>query len=274
MAGAVWWQSGRLPPLAPAFAWPVFVEGLWYSIPLLLILGAHEFGHYFACRYHNVDATLPYFIPAPVPLTGTFGAVIRIREPFPSKKALFDIGVAGPLAGFAALIPFFIIGMKMSQVVVVPEGASMYFGEPLIWKLGEWLFFGIRHIGVVPPGQADVALHPMAFAAWFGVLATALNLLPFGQLDGGHIAYAAFGRRAHMVSLVTLGVVVVLTLFSPSWFMTAVLLVLMALIFGFRHPHVVDEHEPLDPTRRLVALCALIIFVLCFTPVPIELVGG
>jgi membrane-associated protease RseP (regulator of RpoE activity) len=273
MALVAWWQTGTLPPLADAFAWPVVADGLWYSVPLLIILGAHEFGHYFACRYHNVDATLPYFIPAPVPLTGTFGAVIRIREAFPSKKALFDIGVAGPLAGFAMLVPFLVIGMTMSRVAPTPVD-SLYFGEPLIWKLAEWLFFGIRHIGIVPPGEPDVALHPMAFAAWFGVLATALNLLPFGQLDGGHIAYAAFGRRANVVSLSTLGVVLALTLFSPSWFMTALLMVIMALVFGFRHPRVIDEHEPLDPTRRLVALCAFIVFILCFTPVPIEIVGG
>jgi membrane-associated protease RseP (regulator of RpoE activity) len=267
-----WWQTGTLAsPLAP-FTWPLFLQGLSYSVPLLIILGAHEFGHYFACRYHNVDATLPFFIPAPVPLTGTFGAVIRIREAFPSKKALFDIGVAGPIAGFVALLPFLIWGMKLSTVAPSESGA-IYFGEPLLWKLAEFLYFGVLHIGVVPPGGLDVALHPMGFAAWWGMLATALNLLPFGQLDGGHIMYAAVGRRATWLSALTLVVVVSLALLSASWFMTAALMAGMAIFFGFRHPHVVDEHEPLDPTRRLVAICAVIIFILCFTPVPIEITG-
>jgi membrane-associated protease RseP (regulator of RpoE activity) len=275
VAGAiyVWWQTGTLPSLQPAFAWPVFVNGLWYSIPLLTILGAHEFGHYFACRYHNVDATLPFFIPAPFPPTGTFGAVIRIREAFPSKKALFDIGVAGPIAGFIALLPFLVIGLKMSSLAPMDTG-SLYFGEPLLWKLGEWLYFGVLHIGPVPAGGIDVALHPMGFAAWWGMLATALNLLPFGQLDGGHIMYAALGRRAQWFSGVTLAFVLLLTIISVGWISMALMLVAMAFFFGFRHPRVIDEHEPLDPTRRLVALCALIIFILCFTPVPIEILGS
>src|SRR5207253_1396944 len=125
---------------------------------------------------------------------------IRIREPFPSKKALFDIGVAGPIAGFVALLPFLVAGLKMSTVAPSTSG-SMYFGEPLLWKLGEWAYFGVLHFGIVPPGGADVALHPMGFAAWWGMLATALNLLPFGQLDGGHIMYAALGKRAHWLSM-------------------------------------------------------------------------
>jgi membrane-associated protease RseP (regulator of RpoE activity) len=266
----IWWQTGAWPNILAAFSWPIFVQGLWYSIPLLLILGAHELGHYFACRYHDVDATLPYFIPAPVPLTGTFGAVIRIREAFPSKEALFDIGVAGPIAGFIMLLPFLFWGLTRSTVAPMEGGDSIYFGEPLLWKLGEWLYFGILHIGPVPAGGADVALHPMGFAAWWGMLATALNLLPFGQLDGGHIMYAALGRRASWFSAVTLGFVVLLAAVTPSWYMTAFLLVAMAVFFGFRHPRVIDEHRPLDPTRRLVAICALIIFILCFTPVPIS----
>ena len=172
---------------------------MWYSVPLLAILTAHEFGHYFACRYYNVDATLPYFIPAPLPLTGTLGAVIRIREAFPSKRALFDIGVAGPIAGFVVLVPLLIWGISMSTVGPVPDGA-IYFGEPLLWKLLEWAFFGF-----IPAGS-DVMLHPVGFAAWWGMLATALNLLPFGQLDGGHIMYARLGRYATRVSAARAGV--------------------------------------------------------------------
>jgi len=258
--------SGVDPALL--FTWPVIEAGLWYSIPVLTILSAHEFGHYFACRYYNVDATLPYFIPAPLFLAGTLGAVIRIKEPFPSKRALFDIGVAGPLAGFIALVPFLIIGMTMSTVGPVPEGA-LYFGEPLLWKLLEWWFFGL-----IPPGM-DVMLHPLGFAAWWGMLATALNLLPFGQLDGGHIVYSLLGRRATYVSLATLGATLILTTRAASWWSMAVMMLVMAMLVGLGHPRLIDEDTPLDGRRKLVAAFTGLIFVLSFTPVPIEfLVGG
>jgi membrane-associated protease RseP (regulator of RpoE activity) len=254
--------AGYNPLLALNVA--TLVGGLWQSLPLLAILSAHEFGHYFACRYHDVDATLPYFIPAPVPLTGTLGAVIRIREAFPSRKALFDIGVAGPLAGFVMLVPFLLWGVSMSSVIATPQGASLYFGEPLLFKAVERLIFG-----VIPQGR-DVLLHPMGVAAWWGMLATALNLLPFGQLDGGHIMYANVGRRATTLSMATLLVVVALTVQSLSWISMAVMMGAMAVFFGFRHPRVVDEHEPLDGPRRAVAVLAVIVFILCFTPAPIN----
>jgi membrane-associated protease RseP (regulator of RpoE activity) len=238
---------------------------LTYSIPLLVILGAHEFGHYAYCRRHQVDATLPYFIPAPIPLTGTLGAVIRIREAFPSKKALFDIGVAGPIAGFVALIPFLIWGMQLSVAIPVPESADLlYFGEPRLLKAAAYLKFGTLPEGV------DIFLHPMGFAAWFGILATALNLLPFGQLDGGHIAYAVLGRRAAWVSGATLLGAVVLTVISSSWFAMALMLLVMAFLLGIRHPRIIDEDTPLDAGRVAVAVFALVMFIVCFTPVPIE----
>ncbi|MCC7007449.1 MAG: site-2 protease family protein [Acidobacteria bacterium] len=252
-----------LNPL-PLFTWPVFLNGLWYSIPVLLILSAHEFGHYFACRHHDVDATLPYFLPAPLPLTGTFGAVIRIREAFPSKRALFDIGVAGPLGGFVVLVPLLYWGITMSHVGPAGDG-GLTLGEPLLWKCLEWL-----HFGVLPDGQ-DVYVHPVGLAAWWGMLATALNLLPFGQLDGGHIMYASVGRRATLLSALTLGGVVALAFGSSSWVSMAVMMTVMAFIFGFRHPRIVDEHEPLDRRRQVVALLAAFVFVICFTPVPIEI---
>ena len=243
----------------------LLLGGLWYSIPLLVILGAHEFGHYFYCRKHDVDATLPYFLPFVPILTGTLGAVIRIREAFPSKKALFDIGVAGPIAGFVALIPFLYLGISMSQVAAIPPDAgAIYFGDPMLLKFFSWL-----HFGPLPEGQ-DIVLHPMGFAAWWGMLATALNLMPFGQLDGGHIAYAVFGRRASLISLATLSVVILLTFRSTSWISVTVMMVVMAFFLGVRHPRIVDEHEPLDQTRLLIAAIALAIFVVCFTPVPIQ----
>jgi membrane-associated protease RseP (regulator of RpoE activity) len=248
-----------------ALGW-LLIRGLWYSLPLLIILGAHEFGHYAYCRKHNVDATLPYFIPAPFLLTGTFGAVIRIREAFPSKRALFDIGVAGPIAGFLALVPFLYWGITLSHVARLPAnvGVVIYFGEPLLFKAMSWL-----HFGVIPSGY-DILLHPLGFAAWWGMLATALNLMPFGQLDGGHIVYSILGRRAAWVSVATLGAAALLTLRSMSWISMTIMMLVMAFFLGVRHPRIVDEDTPLDGTRRLVAFCALVIFAICFTPVPIQ----
>jgi membrane-associated protease RseP (regulator of RpoE activity) len=246
-----------------------FASGLWYSIPILLILGAHEFGHYALCRIHQVDATLPYFIPAPPVLliTGTLGAVIRIREAFPSRRALFDIGVAGPIAGFIVLLPLLYWGVTLSEVVLItPDEGVIYFGEPLLYQFAAWL-----HFGSIPDGY-DVSIHPMAFAAWWGMLATALNLLPFGQLDGGHIVYSLFRghRHAVMVSIATLIAAALLTTRSLSWISMLVVMVIMALVLGLRHPQVIDEDTPLDARRRLVAVFALAMFLLCFTPVPIQ----
>lgn len=256
-----------------ASAFPLFDLiglGLSYAIPLILILAAHEFGHYVYCRKHQVDASLPYFIPAPVPLTGTFGAVIKIRELFPHKRALFDIGVAGPIAGFFALLPFLYFGVSMSVgASFEPNGETLYLGEPLLFKAIAWLKFGTL------PDGADIALHPMGFAAWFGLLATALNLLPFGQLDGGHIVYSLVGRRSTYVSLATLGATLLLTARAASWWSMAIMMLVMAMLVGLGHPRLIDEDTPLDGRRKLVAAFAGLIFVVSFTPVPIEIfVGG
>lgn len=265
-ASFLWAKGVPIPQIARL---PWYLYGLFYSAPLLLILGAHEFGHYFYCRKHDVDATLPYFLPAPLPLTGTVGAVIRIREAFPTMRALFDIGVAGPIAGFVVLVPFLYVGVALSATAKLPESAgTIYFGEPLLFKAMSWLRFGS-----LPPG-VDIVLHPMGFAAWFGMLATAMNLLPFGQLDGGHIAYAVFGPRARYISIATLGITVTLVLWSFSWISMALIMLAMAFFLGVRHPHIADEGVPLDPARRMVAFLALVIFVLCFTPVPIQTFFG
>jgi membrane-associated protease RseP (regulator of RpoE activity) len=259
--GMAWGAGVTLP--AAIFGWPVFVQGLWYSIPLLTILACHEFGHYGYCRKYNVDATLPFFLPAPFLLTGTFGAVIRIKERIPTKQALFDIGIAGPIAGFLALVPFLLWGTLRSTLRPMTPG-ELWFGEPLLFQAVAYLRFG-----TIPDGLA-VSADPMAIAAWWGMLATALNLLPFGQLDGGHIVYALFGRRAATVSIATLVVTLLLTLRSMSWIAMTIMMLVMAFFLGFRHPHIADEDVPLDQRRNVVALCALIIFILCFTPVPIE----
>ena len=244
----------------------LLARGTWYRVTILLILGAHELGHYFACRYYRVNASLPYFIPAPILLTGTLGAFIRIREPIRTKPMLFDIGVAGPIAGFLIAVPALVVGLDLSRLVPLPEDFSglMSLGEPLLFQWVSWLVWG-----PIPDGYS-LSLHPMAFAAWFGLLATALNLFPIGQLDGGHISYAAFGSRSTLVTLGTVGVTILLTFWSISWFVWTILMIVMIVVVGPRHPRTLDEHVPLDRTRRLVALGALLMFVVCFTPAPIE----
>jgi len=241
------------------------VYGAWYSCTILAILGSHEFGHYFACRYYDVDASLPYFLPAPLPLTGTIGAVIRIRHSIPTKRMLFDIGAAGPIAGFIVAVPALFLGLRLSRVVPLPDNfVGMSLGEPLLFQLAAWLVWGDA------PSGHTINLHPMGFAAWLGLLITALNLFPIGQLDGGHIAYATLGSRSTALSLTTTAVVVVLAFFSMSWIIWAALMVGMMIFLGPRHPRTVDEHVPLDRTRQLIALGTIAIFILCFTPAPIE----
>jgi membrane-associated protease RseP (regulator of RpoE activity) len=263
-------QFGRVgPPLV--LSWGILVNvgfllpGLWYSLTLLAILGAHEMGHYLYCRKYNIDASLPYFIPAPIPLTGTLGAVIRIREPFPTRKVLFDIGVAGPIAGFVVLVPALVLGMWLSNLVPIPTGPGVfYMGEPLLFQWVAALKFG-----AIPSNQT-INIHPMVFAAWFGMLATALNLLPFGQLDGGHITYASVGRWSTSISLATVATAILLTYNSSSWMFMTGMMVVMLVLFGPRHPRVLYEYERLPASRYAVAILALVIFIICFTPVPID----
>ena len=243
-----------------------WASGLWYAGGVLGILGAHEFGHYFMCRRYGVSATLPYFIPAPT-LAGTFGAVIRIRDGFPTRAALFDIGVAGPIAGFAVLVPVLLVGMSWSNVVRVPEDfEGMLLGTPIAFDMAARLFFDS-----VPAGHS-LNIHPLVFAAWFGMLATALNLLPFGQLDGGHLMYALIGRRSVWVSYATVLIAVGLTLYSTSWAVLTIMMLVMMLLFGTRHPTVWNEDNRLDTKRVLVCLFAGLLLALCFTSAPVELV--
>ena len=262
-------NAGRSPVMMSDLQW--FLNGFWYSGTILLILGAHELGHYLACRYYQVDASLPFFIPMPIVATGTLGAFIRIREPIRTKRMLFDIGVAGPLAGFVFAVPAIFIGLMLSKVVPVPDLRTlppnvmmMELGEPLLYQAAAWLSWGS-----VPAGYT-IDMHPIGFAAWFGLLATALNLFPIGQLDGGHISYAVLGRRSTTVTLASICVAIGLTFFSMSWLVWTFLLVAMTLAMGPRHPRTMDEHIPLDSTRIWIAVLALLIFILCFTLTPIE----
>jgi membrane-associated protease RseP (regulator of RpoE activity) len=249
----------------PLVAW----NGLWYSLTVLTILGVHELGHYYACRRYRVDASLPYFLPAPI-LIGTLGAFIRIRQPIPTKRLLFDIGVAGPIAGFVVAVPALFIGVALSEVLPLPGDFgefALVFGEPLLFRLAAWTIWG-----AFPEGYS-LNLHPMGFAAWVGLLATALNLFPIGQLDGGHISYAVFGARSTLVTLASAAVLFALAFHSPSWIVWAVLMVVMLVTLGPRHPRTLDHDVPIDRTRMLVAGFALVIFVLCFTPAPIQIIG-
>jgi membrane-associated protease RseP (regulator of RpoE activity) len=238
-------------------------DGLWYSTGIISILLFHEMGHYLMCLRHGVRATLPFFIPFPVlsPF-GTLGAVIRMDSRMPDRRALFDIGVAGPLAGLAVTVPVIYFGLKMSAITEV-TGGMVTLGESLLFK---WLSF-LANAEPLPEGK-DIVLHPLAYAGWAGLFVTALNLLPIGQLDGGHILYALLGDRSEpfyriVLALFALMGIAVLPVF-PGWFP----FILLLLWFGYRHPPTIDHYTPLDPKRRVIAYLTFIIFVLSFTPIP------
>jgi membrane-associated protease RseP (regulator of RpoE activity) len=246
----------------------VFLGGLLYSVPVLLILGAHEFGHYFTCRYYGVNASLPYFIPFLPVISGTLGAVIRIRQPVASKREFFDIGIAGPIAGFLVLVPILFFAMAASNVVQVPANFSgIEFGEPLLFQIVAHVVFGD-----IPEGHS-VNLHPAGWAAWFGMLATALNLVPIGQLDGGHVSYAVFGRRSTTITIIMTILMVASLFVSTGYALFTLLIVVMVVALGPRHPPTVDEDEPLDRARLILAAFAVVMFVFCFTPVPLQVIG-
>jgi membrane-associated protease RseP (regulator of RpoE activity) len=254
--------------------------GLWYSVPALLILLAHEMGHYLACRYYRIRASLPYFLPMPaaiwipsvgwvgIGLFGTFGAVIRIREPIRRKQMLFDIGIAGPLGGMLVAIPALIVGLAWSRVTKLPPNfIGIELGEPLAYQITSWWLFGTVEAGY------SVNMHPMGFAAWFGMFLTALNLIPAGQLDGGHVAYGCLGRHAHWLTYLSCAVVLILGLaVSRNWLVWLAFLSVLLTLFGWRHPPVVDENAPLGTARWILAIVAIIVLVMCFIPVPIELI--
>ena len=240
-----------------------FVYGAAYSASILAILGAHEMGHYLACRYYRVDASLPYFLPMPIIATGTLGAFIRIRDQIPGKRALFDIGIAGPIAGFLVAIPILMVGVHFSEVVPIEPGI-LWLGEPLLLKAAVWLVHGS-----LPDGYT-IATHPIAFAAWFGLLATAINLFPIGQLDGGHLTYAVFGPRSTQITIAGVAALVGLSFVSSAWIAWAVMTTVMLFALGPRHPRTTDEDVPLDVRRLWLAAFALLMLIVCFTPVPIE----
>lgn len=249
--------------------------GLRLAAGLIPILLCHEMGHYLACRYYRVRATLPFFIPSPwlplaglsvpwLPLSfvGTFGAVIRIRSPFPNRRALFDIGIAGPLAGFVALLPALYLGVHEARFIPVAEATALdgalTFGEPLLMQ---WAFALLRPA----PPETVAVVGPFWLAAWFGLLITALNLMPVGQLDGGHVTHALFGDRAETLSrFIWWAAIAMIVWFGPTF----ILWVLLMRILGFRHPRTMNEYSPLGRGRVLIAVVGLAVFVVSFLPSP------
>ena len=236
----------------------IFEGGLPFSLTLLAILMAHEMGHYLACVYYSVDATLPFFLPAPTPFTGTLGAFIRIRSPIYSKRVLFDIGIAGPLAGFIFVVPALGAGLAFSKIIpgINHQGAIQLGTPALLWILQKTIFPGVP--------AADIYLHPVARAAWVGMFATALNLLPVGQLDGGHIVYALLGRSHKWITQTFLIALLPLGKFWNGWWFWAVLLFFLAR----KHPPVYDQTDIGLPRVKL-GILALAVFILCFSIAPI-----
>lgn len=236
------------------------VGGIYYSLSVISILLAHEMGHYFMSRKYGIPSTLPYFIPFPFSPFGTFGAIIKMKGVILNKKALFDIGIAGPLCGFIVAIPFSIIGIKLSKIQIIEESAHyIRLGDPLLFKILTGYL-----IGKIPP-NFDIILHPFGYAGWVGLFVTSLNLLPLGQLDGGHIAYAIFGEKTKFIYGGSLIFLFFLSIFyNPGW----IGLLILLLIFGLKHPKPFDTESPLDGKRGILALMMLGIFLLSFIPSP------
>src|ERR1017187_7207765 len=237
----------------------LLLAGVPFAFTLIGILLAHELGHFFACRYYGISASYPYFIPAPT-LIGTLGAFIRIRSPIYNRKALFDVGLAGPVVGFLFAIPALAIAVLYSKAIPFSEAhASIIFGGPLALRL---------LVAILRPGvpAGDLLLHPIGRAAWVGLFATALNLLPGGQLDGGHILYSVASKYHRKITLAVALLLIPLGLFFwRGWILWSVLL----LAIGFRHPPLMNRWEQLDHPRLLWAAVAVVMFILCFMPMPV-----
>ena len=257
LAGAL--LKGIDPIQEPIRIW----EGLPFSLTLMIILLSHELSHYFAARVHRTEATLPYFIPAPPPfIIGTFGAFIKMKSPIATRKALIDIGASGPIVGFIFSVVASIVGLALSDVMAAPEAGIIGLGDSLLFS-----FLARATLGVTPEGH-EILLHPIAFAGWIGLFVTTLNLIPIGQLDGGHIAYALFGRLHRNISVVLVAALGVMgIIYWGGWMIWAVLM----FILGLGHPPVLYWETPLDPRRKSMGWLALFIFVITFIPMPFSM---
>ncbi len=234
---------------------------LVYAVVLIVILLGHEMGHYLTCRHYHIEATLPFFIPAPT-LIGTLGAFIKIKSPITLKRQLFDIGVAGPLVGFFLSLPALVYGLSLSKIVPsVPREDTLFFGEPLLLKFIGGLMF--RNA----PAGSDLFLHPIGIAGWVGLLITAFNLFPIGQLDGGHISYAFIGQKAKPLARLLMVVFLIMGVFFwAGWVIWA----LAIMLLGLKHPRVIDENERLSPARRALGIVVAAIFIVSFIPAPLK----
>jgi membrane-associated protease RseP (regulator of RpoE activity) len=263
--------AGSLMAGADPFRDPLaLLEGLPFSVALLVILGAHEFSHYITSHRHGVRASLPMFIPAPT-LAGTFGAVIRIESPIPDRRSLLEIGIAGPLAGFLVALPIAVTGLKLSHVAAHPAAAATGGGGAgdLGVGLGSSLIFALLERVVLGPlpQNASLVLHPVAFAAWIGFFVTAINLLPVGQLDGGHVLYALAGRRQEGISRAVVLLLAPLGFLWWGWFLWGGVLLLM----GLRHPPVLAEDSPMGRREMVFGLIAAALLALTLAPAPFSM---
>ena len=259
--------AGAMMEGALVFSKPLeILKGFPFSITLMLILGTHEFGHYYYAQKHKVEATLPYFLPAPpfLFLIGTFGAFIKIKSPIYKKDALLQIGAAGPIAGFIIAVPSLLIGLKLSNVVEkVDINNAIMLGDSLLMKFLTWMTY---------PNlleTQDIMLHPMAFAGWIGLLVTMLNLLPIGQLDGGHIAYAMLGKKQNIFGKLAFIALIPLSFISLNWLFWGLLI--FFLMRSAKHPPIHDINIPLSKFNKRIGYICLIIFILCFIPAPFNI---
>lgn len=238
-------------------------KGFPFALTLMAILLSHELSHYFTSKKHKVKATLPYFIPAPT-IIGTFGAFIKMKSPIVSRKSLIDIGASGPIAGFIISVAATIVGLNMSEVVSVTNNeGTLSLGDSLLFSFLSRLIIGVT------PSDYDILLSPVAFAGWIGLFVTSINLIPVGQLDGGHVAYALLGEKHYPVSVTLIFIMVLLGLLLwEGWVVWAILL----FILGLRHPPVLYWEEPLDSRRKFIGCVALVILILTFMPVPFEII--
>ncbi len=262
-------DANPLAVILVAIAHPsILLLGLPFSLTLITILLAHEMGHFVACRYYGIRCTPPFFVPFPFAFAGTLGAFIRIKSPFRDRRALFDVGVAGPIAGFVFVLPALVVGISYSRLIPKGSFAGYSFGEPLLFR---WV--GKLVLGYSPASQ-DMIAHPIAIAAWFGLLVTCLNLFPIWQLDGGHIAYAVLGRERHrrlsIVAALALIAVSFLGWPLPSYLLFAVLLLVVGHRSRFYHPPTLYDESGLGSGRVAVGLLALLMLLVCFTPVPVS----